>query len=1690
MYPASEDKISSVGASGMKMDKQEESSIGSSTSVSSAEEISRQTSTVKRLARGYYGLLIVATSVVIIVIAVLSTFQYMTERSRVLQDIEINLIERSIAVDEQLRHSATQVSAMGQWGKDYLTSYEYREQIPLLRIVLERYSKKNTYDLDRLEPPFSRQDTGNLIGLGSLNSRDIMLNRELDMALELFKFQGLISYLPVGVFRTYYLSARHFISVFPWLPTSALLKCFDEDPKVFFDRIYESTHWNSALPGANPDKQPYWTGPHPDITGERQVVTFSVPLYDGDELRGVVSGELTVGFLSTLVENIHIGPGKLLLVTKEGSILGSGVKDHMSLPQTSHIGHILPGDIQKKLSGVLAQHPSHGLREAGIFVRKLEVGPWFLIYFQPELALASSVLPAFAVFIIIALSMVAFLVIVQSYVTRHFVKPALSIAQYVDAETRKGHAQVPDVPTEWEPWLRSVAAALRLKDVERHLRSFMESARGFVVYQLGVDALDQGKSRVLFVSPSIEEIMGVSYPYNFATWFTNIDASDKDRVLASARSSFDIAAPFDETFKIFHNDRNQWTWIHATATPVFDSDGRLAYYNGLIIDITARKQAEEDLYRELTKFRVLYQVATAMTTERTLEENLTLIVNKARQLLGSDSAYIALRDDQAGVVAMHICSGINTDAFKNLRIPIGEGLGGRVAKLGEGVIIQDYFKEIDPLLHDIVRAEGLISGVAVPIQIGDQNLGVLYAFNRTPTVFTQEDLDTLTLLGNLTAVELNRKAFEKELQVARDDLEARVLYRTAQLTEANRRLTREITERVEAQNAMEASEQMLRTIFNVSRDPIFIHDGHGHIWDVNDRVLQVYEVTREQALSLSLEYDFSAEDNPISLLPGLWAEVLEGKNQFFEWKARKPNDGSVFDVEVFLTKLPTRDGNFILANVHDVTESKRSEEELKFQQAYSDMIFDQSPDAIAVMDMNDCIEKVNRAFTDLFGYSREEVIGKRLNDLIVPDDKRAEAEAISRAAMEGEVVDVEVVRKRKDGSLIEASIVGSRVALGDRKQSLIAIYRDNTERKRMLSELQRNEEQYRTLVQAMPYGIVETDTKGSITFLNRASYEMFGYNHAEFASMSVVDLLASEEEKARFVSFWRNIIDKQPPPTTWFGQCKTKAGVVMDVQADWNYRRDATGNLMGFVTIVTDITDRIRAEKELRDSEEKYRCVVENASEGIAVIQNNVIKLVNPSLEQMTGFTAQEICNTPAIEFVQQEDRDRATKFQTALHRGEIRGKPAIFRIARKDGSYRWVQIKGALVVWEGKPAGLNFFTDVTEGKKLEDELVKMDKLESIGVLAGGIAHDFNNLLTAILGNISTARITLDRDDPMNQRLSEAERACHRARDLTQQLLAFSKGGAPVKETLNLSDLVRDACEFSLRGTACLLNLDIPAETWKVKGDAGQLNQVVTNMCINAAQAMPHGGVISIFAQNVEVEQGNTLGLEPGCYVRLSIQDQGHGIAPENLAKIFDPYFTTKPKGSGLGLATAYAVIRNHGGTITVESESGQGALFRVYLPATMEELPERSTDTVAPSLGHGKVLIMDDEESIRLLLSDLLSMLGYEPAATKDGMECIEMYAEALRCGQPFDLVILDLTIPGAMGGEEAISRLLELDPHVRAIVSSGYADAPIMSNYQDYGFSGVIKKPYDVTELCAVIERVLTKSADKEKGTEDRTE
>jgi PAS domain S-box-containing protein len=498
----------------------------------------------------------------------------------------------------------------------------------------------------------------------------------------------------------------------------------------------------------------------------------------------------------------------------------------------------------------------------------------------------------------------------------------------------------------------------------------------------------------------------------------------------------------------------------------------------------------------------------------------------------------------------------------------------------------------------------------------------------------------------------------------------------------------------------------------------------------------------------------------------------------------------------------------------------------------------------------------------------------------------------------------------------------------------------------------------------------------------------------------------------------------------------------------------------------TDIAERKKAEEALWKSESVLRKIFDSIPDLLSVIDRD-LRIVRSNWHG--GY-----------EYVPEDLRDKSPYCHEAYYPGQDRpcenchtlevfrtGKPAAMekynsRIGMIEAhAYPVFDESGNVVMV------VEHVRDVTESRRLEEELRKVQKLESLGVLAGGIAHDFNNLLTGIMGNISLAKVLINPQDKAFRRLDEAEKAVWRARDLTQQLLTFSKGGAPVRKTSSIEQIVMDSASFVLRGSNVRCEFMVPHNVWPVEADEGQMNQVINNLIINSDQAMPDGGVIKVRIENLLDGQGDPLPMKEGRYVRVSIEDHGVGIPEEYLQKIFDPYFTTKQKGSGLGLATAYSIIKSHDGYISVESKVGAGTTFHVYIPAS-EKGPQATGVTKDASIkGSGRILVMDDEEIIREVAEEILGHLGYRVVVCCDGAEALEEYRKAAESGDPFAAVIMDLTVPGGMGGKETMKRLQELDSKVIGIVSSGYSNDPILAHYREYGFSGVAAKPYNMEDL-----------------------
>jgi len=511
-----------------------------------------------------------------------------------------------------------------------------------------------------------------------------------------------------------------------------------------------------------------------------------------------------------------------------------------------------------------------------------------------------------------------------------------------------------------------------------------------------------------------------------------------------------------------------------------------------------------------------------------------------------------------------------------------------------------------------------------------------------------------------------------------------------------------------------------------------------------------------------------------------------------------------------------------------------------------------------------------------------------------------------------------------------------------------------------------------------------------------------------------------------------------------------------------------------------------RAEQALAAEKERLAVTLRSIADGIISTDlDGTVLSMNRVAETLTGWTQQQAAGQPLSTVFQNFDAETREACDNSIamleERARTRAAGRCTILVGRDLAEHSIEESTAVVCdADGRAIGMVLaFRDIKDALRMQEERAKTARLSSLGHLAGGIAHDFNDVLMAITGNVSIARAMIPDVEPASTALAEAEHACVRARQLTWRLLTFSKGGIPHKQTIGLAHVLREAATRVLRGSPVTCSFECAADLWNVLADEGQLIEVFGNILTNAQQAMPHGGAISVRAENVyelTARTEHTLRVAPGRYVRVSIADKGMGIPKENLGRIFDPYFTTKQRGSGLGLATTHSVVKNHGGFVAVDSELGTGTAVHVTLPASeAREVAACSVQMSASRRGGHRVLVMDDEEPVRRLTMNMLQFLGYESEVVDSGNAAIDRFTHALQSGNPFDVVMLDLIVPGGPGAREALNRLALIDPSVKAILMSGYSQDSIISEFRRYGFHAAIDKPFTLQELSATLEHVV---------------
>ena len=905
-----------------------------------------------------------------------------------------------------------------------------------------------------------------------------------------------------------------------------------------------------------------------------------------------------------------------------------------------------------------------------------------------------------------------------------------------------------------------------------------------------------------------------------------------------------------------------------------------------------------------------------------------------------------------------------------------------------------------------------------------------------------------------------------------------IMHDVTQLKRDEEALKRELAN---ADHALKTSDEKYRTLFENAGDAIFIHDLDGRIIDANQKALALFGYDKPELLSTKIP----------SLHP---TEALEQSQKAFQAILRDGRvrfeidfinkNGDLIPAEVTSSILNISGRKVIQGIVRDIRERKLAEQARRETFA----IIEKSP-VSAFLWRNETewpVEFVTRNVGRIFGYSDTDFLSGRIlfSKVVHPDDIERVAQEVTTYSQEpGRMAFVHepyrivaadgTVRWVKDQTFIRRDHSGVITHFQ-------GIVEDITTRVVAEQALRESEAKFSRIFQMNPDTVIITRlADGVILDVNDSFRKATGYSREEVIgrnSVAELRLWTDPKERRKYVGeILRKGAARDMELYFRIKNGSLRLSSVCGAMIEISGERCILGT-------IRDITEERQAANQL--AEEKERLAVTVRSIGDAVIttdREGRIALMNPIAEDLTGWREAEAIGRPLMGVFrivnERTGEPCANPVDHVLSTTQIVGLANHTILVARDGREHIIADSGAPILdLQGDIIGVVLvFRDITGQQRIEEELLKMEKLKSLGVLAGGIAHDFNNFLTGIIGNLSLAKLDVQPGNPVSRALDEMEKAAVRAKDLTQQLLTFSKGGEPVKHTTNIGDLVRESAQFALHGSnvCCTFSIDeglLPADV-----DDGQIAQVVHNLIINADQAMPNGGTMLIRGTNVTLPLDNPYALKPCNHIQLSIQDEGTGIHPEHLKKIFDPYFTTKQKGSGLGLAVAYSIIARHDGQLTVDSKFGHGTTFTILLPASEETNVIGTRKTGSVLAGHGRILVMDDEDFIRELVSAMLPKMGYEVAVALDGQAAVEIYKEALEAGNPFDAVVLDLTVPGGMGGKEAVRQLRALDPNVRAIVSSGYSNDPVMANHARYGFCGAVKKPYLIQDMSQLLNAVI---------------
>ena len=1268
--------------------------------------------------------------------------------------------------------------------------------------------------------------------------------------------------------------------------------------------------------------------------------------------------------------------------------------------------------------------------------------------------------------------------------------------------------------------------ALARKKAEEALYESEEKYRLLIENIPSVTWITSEHGETTFISPNVEWVYGFKaeeiYEKGEELWFKRIHPYDRKQVQASFKKIFDEGKKFDVEYRIKNKD-GEWIWLHDTALKTHKIDN-VRYAYGVFSEITERKKAEIALTseKEFTDTALNAQLDTfflfdpgtgkALRWNRSFRKISGYTDEEIAKMPAPDS-YYSLDDlerarsftqkilkEGAGTIEMELICKDGRRVPTEYRVSVIEDDRGEtkyIISIGRDITerkdIEERLKkerdraqmylDIAGVMIVAIDAEGKVTLIN---RKGCEVLGYdedeITGKNWFDNFLFQKDYDNVRdifqqlMQGNLGPLE-----YEENPIITKSGQKKLIAWHNTLLKNEKDEIIgtlssgEDITEHKRAEEALRESEGKYRNLIESIHQGIWSIDEDAYTTFVNPSMAEMLGYTVDEIQGKHL-FDFMDKKN-IEIANKKLESRRSGIKEQHEFEFRRKDGSSVFTL-LETTPINDKDGNYTgaIAGVIDITERKKAEESLKLFRA----LIERSNDAIEVVDpKTGQLLEVNEKDCEDLGYSREELLSLKVFDIDPQIDPSLYTEITMNELRKTGSMSRESLHKRKDGTTFPVEINLSYVQLD--RDYLVTVARDITERKRAEEALRQSEDKFKTVAEQSP-NMIFIYRKGKVIYANKLAEERMGYKREEFYSpdFDFLSLIAPDSLELVKSKLKEHIEGKEVAPYEY--ALITREG--KRIEAIINVKLIDYEGERAILGIVTDITDHRQAEEERAKLQAQLSNAMEMAhlghweydvSKDFFTFNDHFYKIFRTTAEQVGGYRMSS--SEYARRFIHPEDRDLMIEESRKSYESSdpYFSNQLEHRILYADGQVGYITVRYFLVKDDQgktvKTYGVN--QDITERKRMEEELLKAQKLESVGILAGGIAHDFNNILTAIIGNISLAKHQVTPEDEIFDLLNEAEMASTRAQGLTKQLLTFAKGGIPVKETASIKDIIKESTLFALRGSKSNCEFSISEDLWPIEVDIGQFNQVINNIMINASQAMPLGGTIKVAVENLIIEERDNLPIKPGRYIRISITDQGIGIAEEYLSKIFDPYFTTKQKGSGLGLASTYSIIKRHDGHIRVESNLGVGTTFHIYLPASEKAIPEKEETGLIK--GQGSILVMDDEASLRRTVGRMLGNLGYEPEFAKDGNEAIDMVKKAKEAGKSYDAVILDLTVPGGMGGKECITKLLEIDPGIKAIVSSGYSEDPVLSNSKEYGFKGMMPKPFKAQSLSKVLHDVL---------------